>query len=174
MRTKRVLYIIFINIFFIILSEIPSECRPPGCTWHRYRHRGGRVCATPVMPSPSHGGCLYAIDAGAAGHVEVLLKDTVLRCWFTGTQQERGGSFNVSDEEIALSVQAGPEQQKGLILKSKKRGKSRKRQMPFYYFEGQADWLKDINGFEASGSVTVNGEKRPLFFRYKPYDSHDG
>jgi hypothetical protein len=73
----------------------------------------------------------------------------------------------VPDKEILLSVKsAGGAPEKTLLLKAKPSELAEEKVGDCATFEGQADWLKGLKEFHATGSVMFKGAKQVLRIDY--------
>ena len=121
-----------------------------------------------------HGGCLNAIELCSVGHVEVKVNTGTLRCWFVGGENETDKSVRVPDEEIRLAVRLDGGEEKPLVLAARPIDLAGEKAGDCSYFEGAADWLKDIKRFEATGRVNFKGQERPIKIEYPDgYDPDD-
>jgi hypothetical protein len=121
-----------------------------------------------------HGGCLNAIELCSVGHAEVKLEDGVLRCWFVGGENETDKSVRVPDEEIRLTVRLDGGEEKPLVLAAKPIDLAGEKVGDCSYFEGAADWLKNVKRFVATGTVHCKGKERPIRIEYPDgYDPDD-
>jgi len=121
-----------------------------------------------------HGGCLNAIELCSVGHAEVKLEDGVLRCWFVGGENETDKSVRVPDEEIRLTVRLDGGEEKPLVLAAKPIDLAGEKVGDCSYFEGAADWLKNVKRFVATGTVQCKGKERPIRIEYPDgYDPDD-
>jgi hypothetical protein len=117
-----------------------------------------------------HKGCLNAIELCSVGHAEVKVEDGVLRCWFVGGENETDKSVRVPDEEIRLTVG----EEKTLVLAAKPIDLAGEKVGDCSYFEGMADWLKDVNRFSATGKVNCKGKERTIRIEFpEGYDPDD-
>ena len=123
------------------------EAKPPGEPGHK----------------AAHGGCLNAIGSCATGHAEVQVEGEVLRLWFVGGENDTDKAVRVPDKEITLTVKVeGEKEPRTVTLKCKPNQLLEEKEGDCSYFEGQADWLKEVQGFEATGTVNFKGKKENL------------
>jgi hypothetical protein len=115
----------------------------------------------------AHGGCLNVIGACAVGHAEVKVEGGFLRLWLVGGENDTNKAVRVPDAEIALSVTVEDEKvPRPLVLKARPNALLEEKPGDCSCFEAQADWLKDVKGFEATGAVTFKGRKEKLEIDY--------
>jgi len=113
-----------------------------------------------------HGGCLNAIELCSVGHAEVKVEAGVLRCWFVGGENETDKSVRVPDKEIRLAVRLDSGEEKPLVLAAKPIDLAGEKVGDCSYFEGTADWLKDVKRFSATGKVNCKGKERTIRIEY--------
>ena len=114
-----------------------------------------------------HGGCLNAINSCDNGHAEVRVDGDVLTLWFVGGGNDTGQSVRVPDAEITLAIKtADGAPEKSIVLKAKPNALAEEKVGDCATFEGQAEWLKGIKEFHATGSVTFKGKKENLRIDY--------
>jgi hypothetical protein len=123
----------------------------------------------------AHGGSLNVIGACANGHAEVKVEADLLRLWFVSGENETDKAVRVPDKEILLTVTPTGSKNNILItLKAKPNELLEEKIGECSYFEGQADWLKNVKGFEAAGAVTFKGNKQDFKIVYPHgYDPDD-
>ena len=127
------------------------------------RNKNGNEQAGEHGHKSAHGGCLNAIGACETGHAEVRIEGDVLKLWFVGGENDTDKAVRVPDREIALSVTPeGEKAPRSIVLKAKPNALLEEKDGDCSCFEGQADWLKDLKGFEATGTVTFKGKKENL------------
>lgn len=163
MHRKIAMFILLINIFGLLVFAKPSEGHPSFCTWHRHGHDRRHITSTTI---PCHGGCLYVIESSDIGHVEVKQENDILKCWFTEKDKNINRPAGIPDTEIVFSIKTTVDEPRALILKSKHINAAEKSIVPYSYFEGQAEWLREIDTFEASGEVNIKGKIRKLQINY--------
>lgn len=111
----------------------------------------------------AHGGCLNVIGACAIGHAEVRVEGDTLKLWLVGGENDTARAVRVPDGEIALSVTLdGEKAPRALVLKAKPNALLEEKAGDCSCFEGQADWLRNVKGFEATGTVNFKGRKESL------------
>ena len=111
----------------------------------------------------AHGGCLNVIGACETGHAEVRVDEDVLKLWFVGGGNDTAKAVRVPDKEIVLSVKVeGEKEPRTLALQCKPNALLEEKDGDCSCFEGRADWLKDVKGFEAAGTVTFKGRPEGL------------
>ncbi len=122
-------------------------------------HEHGHVAA--------HGGCLNVIGSCETGHAEVKIENGTLKCWFVGGGNDTAKAVRVPDKEITLTV-AGEEgsEPKTIVLSARPIELAEEKVGDCSYFEGSADWLKNIKDIEATGEVTFKGKKQTFKIDY--------
>lgn len=112
----------------------------------------------------AHGGCLNELGACENGHAEVKVEGTTFCLWFVGGGTETTKAVRVPDTSITLTTKAENGQAaRTLVLNAKPLVLAEEKLGDCSYFEGSADWLKDIKQFSATGSVNFKGVVTPLF-----------
>ena len=121
-----------------------------------------------------HGGCLNAIELCSIGHAEVKIEGDTLHCWLVGGENETDKAVRVPDPEIRLAVKLDGGAEKPLVLAAKPIDLAGEKVGDCSYFEGAADWLKDIKHFSATGKVNCKGQERQVRIDYPDgYDPDD-
>ncbi|MGD0090989.1 MAG: hypothetical protein ABSE73_13810 [Planctomycetota bacterium] len=124
----------------------------------------------------AHGGCLNELCECENGHAEVKVEGNLLRLWFVGGGNDTKKSVRVPDKELTLTVKgSNGAADKQVVLKAKPIELAEEKVGDCSCFEGQADWLKDVKEFVATGSVMFKGKKTAIRIEYpKGYDpDHD-
>ena len=146
-----------------------------GC--HREPAAGSQVNSEAHRPEHTayHGGCLNAIGSCDNGHAEVKVEDGVLTLWFVGGGNDTGRAVRVPDRVIALAVKTGENQPaRTLTLEPKPNALAEEKVGDCATFVGQADWLKGIKEFGATGKVTFKGTEQTFRIDYpQGYDPDD-
>jgi hypothetical protein len=115
----------------------------------------------------AHGGCLNELEECENGHAEVKVDGNVLKLWFVGGGNDTKKSVRVPDKEITLTIKGEKgAADKQLVLKAKPIELAEEKIGDCSYFEGQADWLKDLKEFDAAGTVTFKGKQVKLKIDY--------
>ena len=70
------------------------------------------------------------------------------------------------DTEIRLAVKLEGGEEKPLVLAAKPIDLAGEKVGDCSYFEGTADWLKDVKKFSATGKVNCKGKERPIRIEY--------
>jgi hypothetical protein len=114
-----------------------------------------------------HGGCLNAIGSCDNGHAEIKLEGDTFRLWFVAGETHTDKAVRVPDKEVTLSVEI----EKGkaprtLVLTAKPIELAEEKVGDCSYFEGKADWLKDLKAFSAKGTVTFKGKSQEFRIDY--------
>ena len=124
---------------------------------------------------PVHGGCLNELGSCENGHAEVKVEGNVFRLWFVGGGTNTKTAVRVPDKELALTVKNVNGADKQIVLTAKPLALAEEKVGDCSYFEGHADWLKDLKEFAATGPMTFKGEKIIVKIEYpKGYDpDHD-
>lgn len=122
-----------------------------------------------------HGGCLNAIGSCDNGHAEVKVQDGVLTLWFVGGGNDTDHAIRVPNPAITLAVKTGENQPaRTLRLEPKPNALAEEKVGDCATFVGQADWLKGIKEFGATGTVTFKGTEQAFRIDYPAgYDPDD-
>jgi len=114
-----------------------------------------------------HGGCLNALGTCENGHAEVRVEGNILKLWFVGGGSDTDKAVRIPDREFVLTITPkGSKETKTLVLKAKPNEIAEETVGNCSHFEGQADWLKDVREFVASGSVIFKGRSQAIRVEY--------
>jgi hypothetical protein len=113
-----------------------------------------------------HGGVLNVISKCEIGHIEVRVEEDLLEAWFVGGGRDTHRSVPIPDEEIALAVTFPDGRAGTLLLKAKPMKLAGEKIGSCSRFTARADWLEEINEFEAHGEIVFKGVRRPLIIKY--------
>jgi hypothetical protein len=154
MRTARAAVTIAVLTTFILSAGCGGDGPPK-----KPEAAGGHKAA--------HDGCLNVIGECETGHAEVKVEGDVLRLWFVGGGSDTGRAVRVPEKEIVLNVKIDGQKESGsLALKAKPNQLAEEKEGDCSCFEGRADWLKGVKGFEAEGRVTFKGKPETLKIDY--------
>jgi hypothetical protein len=122
-----------------------------------------------------HGGSLNALGTCENGHVEVKVEGDVLKLWFVGGGSDTDKAVRIPDKDFVLTVTPqGSRETKMLVLKAKPIEIAEETVGKCSHFEGEADWLKDVREFVATGSVIFKGRSQAILVEYPAgYDPDD-
>ncbi len=147
-----------------------SGCKPKAP--HDHPHPGGQEHAHEHGHKAAHGGCLNALGTCENGHAEVRLTDGTLEVWFVGGGSDTEKAVPIADSAFTLHVT--PEQAtapRPLELAAHPSELSEEKVGACSHFVGEAEWLKGVTAFTATGEVTFRGRKQDVRVEYpKGYD----
>ncbi len=140
---------------------------------HEHEHHPGEHKA-------AHGGCLNALGTCENGPVDAKLDGAPLDVWCVGGGSSTDQAVRIPDAEISLSVlKKGDTEARSLTLKACPNELAEEKTGDCSHFRGQADWLKGLTGFTATGEVTFKGTKQALRIEYPDghhpdHEHHEG
>ena len=162
-------------MFRILISVLlvgVSVVLMPGCgkdkeVKHAHEHAGEHKAV--------HGGSLNALGTCENGHAEVRIEEDVMKLWFVGGGSDTDKSVRIPDKEFVLTITPkGSKETKTLTLTAKPIEIAEETVGNSSHFEGQADWLRDIHEFVATGTVAFKGRAQAIRVEYPAgYDPDD-
>lgn len=112
-----------------------------------------------------HGGVLNVIGE-EAGHIEIRLEGDTLEAWFVGGGDDTNRSVPIKAEEIPLKVTVPGKGEMALVLKAAPMKLAGEKPGHCSHFIAKADWLRDVEEFEARGEVVFKGIRHELIIKY--------
>ena len=113
-----------------------------------------------------HGGVLNVISKCEIGHIEVRVEEDVLEAWFVDGGKNTHRSVPIQADEIALVVTLPDGDEKTLLLKADPMKLAGGKIGYCSRFSTRADWLIEVDEFEACGEIVFKGVHRPLLIQY--------
>lgn len=121
-----------------------------------------------------HGGVLNVIGE-EAGHIEIRLDGDTLEAWFVGGGHDTDRSVPVKAAEISLKVTVPGKGEMTLVLKASPMTLAGEKVGHCSRFVAKADWLRDVEEFEARGELLFKGIRQELIIKYpEGYDPMHG
>ena len=121
----------------------------------------------------AHGGCLNELGECENGHAEVKIDDKKFRLWFVGGGTQTTKAVRVAAASITLTtkVESGKPAQT-ITLTAKPLTLAEEKVGDCSYFEGEADWLKDVKRLTLTGKVLFKGSETAIMIEWpNGYDS---
>ncbi len=112
-----------------------------------------------------HSGILNVIGE-EAGHIEIRIRGDMMEAWFVGGGNETNRSVPIKTEEIPMKVTLPGRGEKALVLKADPMKLAGEKEGRCSHFIAKADWLKDVEEFEAEGEVVFKGFRQKLVIHY--------
>lgn len=113
-----------------------------------------------------HGGVLNVIGRCETGHMEVRHIGDTLETWLVGGGRDTDRAVPVKAREISLTVAIAGQRERVLVLKADPMKLAGEYLGNCSRFTGKADWLKDVEAFEARGELIYKGVRHELLIRY--------
>jgi hypothetical protein len=158
---------------FLLAGLIVAMLRvnPPVCLAEENHHREENhdqaiTGHDPALHKAHHGGVLNVIGTCETGHIEIRLSEDTLEAWVVGGGHDTDRSVPIEAEEISLTVNVPGRGEKTLVLKADPMKLAGEKVGHCSHFVGTADWLLEVEAFEATGAVFFKGFRRILLIKY--------